>query len=445
MTKGPITGHLIKYAIPLILGNFFQLTYNAVDSIILGRFSGKTSLASVGIANPIMNILIFFIVGICLGAGILMSEFYGAHDHAKLKREISTTIGVGFIFTLFVSALCFIFVRPILFAIKTPIELIEPTTHYLRIVFAGLFFTFFYNVFACTLRAVGDSRTPIICVAISAVLNGILDYILVAVFNFGMKGAAFATVLSQAISCILIVTYIYLKETELAVKPKEFTIDRALLKDTLNYSWATALQQVVLYIGKLLIQSAVNPLGTDSIATFNAGTKIDDFCYQPTQNIGHTITTFIAQNRGAKNPERQKKGFFRGMIIEWLYGIFIGLIVFTLRAPLITLFVGHNELNVIQLGKEYLLIMSCLYLLPATTNGIQAFFRGMGIMKVTVIATTTQIIFRVAFSYILSSLFVKYFGLSHAVSGVAFACLAGWLAMLVYEVPVLFIQWKKSF
>ncbi|MCR5172538.1 MAG: polysaccharide biosynthesis C-terminal domain-containing protein, partial [Treponema sp.] len=212
MTKGPITGHLISYAVPLILGNFFQLTYNAVDSIILGRFAGKVSLAAAGIANPIMNIMIFFIVGICLGAGILMSEFYGAHDEQKLKKEISTTITIGFIFTLFVSTLCFIFVKQILFLIRTPSELIEPTSHYLRIVFTGLLFTFFYNVFASTLRAVGDSSTPIICVAISAVLNGILDYVLVAIYGLGMTGAAFATIFSQAVSCFLCIGYVYIKE-----------------------------------------------------------------------------------------------------------------------------------------------------------------------------------------------------------------------------------------
>ena len=448
MTKGPVTGHLISYAIPLILGNFFQLTYNAVDSIILGRFAGKVSLAAAGIANPIMNIMIFFIVGICLGAGILMSEFYGAHDEKKLKKEISTTITIGFIFTLFVSTLCFIFVKQILFLIRTPGELIEPTSRYLRIVFTGLIFTFFYNVFASTLRAVGDSRTPIICVAVSAVLNGILDYVLVAIYGLGMTGAAFATIFSQAVSCFLCIGYVYLKEPVLAVKPAEFKVDRTLVKQTVNYSWATALQQVVLYIGKLLIQSSVNPLGTDSIAAFNAGTKIDDFCYQPTQNIGHTITTFIAQNRGAKNEEREKSGFKRGMLLEICYGFFISLIVFTLRTPLITLFAGHSEPGVIELGKDYLLIMSLLYIFPAITNGVQSFFRGMGHMQVTVVATTTQIIFRVIFSYVLVALYQKMHGGAyavHAVNGVAWACLAGWVMMLVYELPMLRRQWKKSF
>ena len=435
MTSGNIPKHLVSYALPLILGNFFQLTYNAVDSIILGRFSGKEALAAVGIANPVMNILIFFIVGICLGSGILMSEFYGAKENDKLKKEISTTIACGFIFTVFVSIVCYLLIVPLLRLIRTPSELILPTSKYLRIVILGLVFTFFYNVFGSTLRAVGDSRTPIICVAVSAVLNGILDYILVAKLKLEMQGAAIATVASQAFSCFLIVGYVYLKEPLLAVKPKEFKIDKSLVARTLNYSWATALQQVVLYVGKLMIQSAVNPLGTDAIAAFNAGTKIDDFCYQPTQSIGHTITTFIAQNRGAGNVKREKSGFKWGLLLEYVYALIISTTVLIFRRELITLFAGHSETSVIQMGIRYLLIMASLYFMPATTNGVQAFFRGTGKMQITVVATTSQIVFRVLFSYILAFRF--------GTSGVAWACFFGWLAMLIYEIPVLFSHWKK--
>lgn len=434
-TVGKTYPQLINYAVPLILGNFFQLTYNAVDSIILGRFAGKECLAAVGIANPVMNIMIFLIVGICLGAGIIMSEFYGAKDEKKLKSEISTTITIGFAFTLVVSTLCFIFVKPLLLAVRCPEDLIDHTANYLRIVFAGLVFTFFYNVYASALRSAGDSTSPIICVAISAVLNGILDFFLVAVCGLEMHGAAYATVASQFISCILIISYVYKKVPLLALKPKEFKIQRSLVMRTVNYSWATALQQCVLYVGKLLVQCAVNPLGVDAIATFNAGTKIDDFCYQPTQSIGHTITTFMAQNRGAKNPKRQREGFLKGLSLEWIYIFVTSVLVLLFRNRLIMLFAGKNEPEVLRLGSQYLFLMGCLYIFPATTNGIQAFFRGTGDVKITVISTTTQIIFRVAFSFI----FCPIFG----ILGTTYACLAGWLAMLAVELPIFFFAWKK--
>lgn len=427
MTSGSIPRHLLAYAVPLILGNIFQLTYNAVDSIILGRFSGKDALAAVGVANPIMNILIFLIVGICLGAGVLMSEFFGAGKYKRLKHEISTTITLGFAVTLCMAVACFAFMRPLLSLAQTPAELVGQTALYLRIVIAGLGFTFFYNIFATALRAVGDSRTPIICVSASAVLNGVLDYILVALLSMGVTGAAIATVASQAISCVLCTGYVYFRQPLLAVKPADFTVDKVLIVRTLGYSWATAMQQTVLYIGKLLVQSAVNPLGVDAIATFNAGTKIDDFAYQPGQNIGHSMTTLIAQNRGAGLLERERSGFKWGMILELCYGACICVVTLALRGVFIGLFVKPEETNVLAMGREYLFLMACFYILPCITNGLQGFFRGMGDMKITLVSTSVQMLGRVVFSYLLAP--------RYGIPGVAFACFGGWLLMLLYEVP----------
>ena len=429
MTQGSIVRHLIGFAVPLILGNFFQLTYNAVDSIILGRFAGKVSLAAAGIANPIMNIMIFFIVGISWGAGVLISEFYGAKNFEKLKHEISTTIAIGFVFTVCVSTVCFVFAVPLLRLVRSPAELIPPSAHYLRIVFCGLLFTFFYNMFAATLRAVGDSKTPIVCVAISAVINGILDFILVALFHWGMTGAAVATVASQAISCVLCIGYVYVREPLIAVRPREFKVDTALMGKTVSYSLATAMQQTVLYVGKLLVQSAVNPLGVDAIATFNAGTKIDDFCYQPEQSIGQAMTTLTAQNHGANNTRRMWLGLRKGLVIEFVYGMLIGAAVIVFRNQLMWLFAGDDEPNVMRLGRQYLFIMACLYTMPAITNGIQGFFRGCGNMKTTVAATTMQMIARAGFSLVLA----PHFG----IAGVAYACGIGWLVMMLFEVPLL--------
>lgn len=435
MTQGNIVNHLIGFAVPLILGNFFQLTYNAVDSIILGRFAGKVSLAAAGIANPIMNITIFFIVGISWGAGVLISEFYGAKNFEKLKAEISTTVTIGFVFTVCVSTICFVCAVPLLRLVRSPEELIAPSAHYLRIVFCGLLFTFFYNISAATLRAVGDSKTPIICVAISAIINGALDFVLVAIFQLGMTGAAIATVASQAISCLLCIGYVYLKEPLIAVRPHEFKIETALMGKTISYSLATAMQQTVLYVGKLVVQSAVNPLGVDSIATFNAGTKVDDFCFQPEQSIGQAMTTFTAQNHGAENPLRMRQGLRKGLVIEFVYGILIGASVFAFRSQLMWLFAGDDEVEVLRLGRQYLFIMACLYTMPAITNGIQGFFRGCGIMRVTVIATSVQMITRAGFALLLAP--------RYGIAGVAFACGIGWLVMMLYEVPLLIRKWLE--
>ncbi|MCM1322282.1 MAG: MATE family efflux transporter [Bacteroides sp.] len=433
MTKGNIPCHLISYAVPLILGNVFQLTYNAVDSIILGRFSGKTALAAVGVASPIMNILIFFIVGICMGASVLMSEFFGAGDYKKLKQEISTTMAGGFIFTVAASILCAVLIKPLLLLVRTPRELIPDTSKYLQIVFLGLIFTFFYNIYASALRSTGDSKVPVICVSVSAVLNGILDFILVAVNGLGVTGAAIATVAAQAFSCLLCAGYVYKTQPLIRIKRTEFTVDKTLLKTTIHYSWATAMQQTCLYIGKVMVQGAVNPLGVDAIATFNAVTRIDDFAFSPEQSISHGMTTFIAQNRGAEKPERIRKGFSCGMLLETAYWLILCAAVLFGAEAIMKLFVPEDE-NVCFLGTAYLRFMSAAYLLPAWTNGIQGYFRGMGRMKVTLCSTAIQMAGRVSFAWLLAPRF--------GIQGIAWSCVAGWFIMLVYEFPLWIHSWK---
>lgn len=434
MTGGSIPKLLIGFTIPTILGNLFQLTYNAGDAIIVGQFAGKNSLAAVGCANPIMNIIIFLIVGLCLGASVLMSEFFGANDVEKFKREVSTTIIIGFFFTIFVTILLNIFVTPILLLIRTPKDIVKDAAQYLHVIFAGLIFTFLYNVYAAALRSIGDSKSPIIFLIISSITNVCLDLIFVAGFHMGVFGAALSTVIAEAVSAILCIIFVYRKVEVLQIKKKEWVVDKQLLKTTVGYSWASAMQQTCLYIGKVLVQAAVNPLGVDSIATFNAVNRVDDFAFTPQQSIAHSMTVFIAQNRGAQKEERLRKGFRWGMLIEIIYGCVICMVVFIFAKHLMKIFIG-KESNVIELGVVYLKAMAFFYLLPALTNGIQGYFRGMGKMKVTLASTFTQMLFRVLFSYILAPIF--------GIQGIAYSCFGGWVAMLIYEIPILVKDLKR--
>lgn len=436
MTVGNTWKHLISFAIPMILGNLFQLTYNAVDSIIVGRFAGENALAAVGTANPIMNIIIFFIIGICMGASVLMSEFYGAGEVNKLKKEIATTISIGSIFTILITFICFLLVKPILKLIHTPNEILTDATTYLRIIFLGLIFTFLYNVFAATLRSIGDSKTSIYFLMISAIINAGLDYIFIAKFHYGVVGAAYATIIAEAVSSILCIGYTYIKVPMLRLKYSDLHFERSMALKTISYSWYTSMQQTVLYVGKVMVQSAVNPLGISAIATFNAVNRVDDFAFMPEQSISHSMTTFIAQNRGAKQDERIKNGFRVGMRIETIYWGILFLVVFFGATSIMKLFVTDKDISVVTLGTNYLQAMAFFYLLPAYTNGIQGYFRGMGKLNVTLAATVIQMITRVLFSYILAP--------SLGIKGIAYACFLGWTAMLLFEVPFYFwFQWKN--
>lgn len=435
MTNGNISKHLIKFAVPLVLGNLFQLTYNAADSIIVGKFVGTKALAAVGTANPIMNIVIFLIVGICMGASVLMSEYFGANDIKKFKREVSTTMIAGFIFTIIMILICVLLTEPILRLIQTPEEIMGDATTYLRIIFFGLIFTFLYNVYSSTLRSIGDSKSPLIFLMISAVLNVVMDIIFVVYFKMGVAGTAIATVIAEMFSSIFCIIYVYKKVPMLHFSKDEIVLDKILLKKTINYSSVTAMQQTCLYVGKVLVQSAVNPLGVDAIATFNAVNRVDDFAFIPQQSISNGMTVFLAQNRGAKQYERIKKGLWTGLKLETLYWcIIVGLVYFGAN-NLMNLFVPNEGSKVIELGIIYLQLMAFFYLLPAWTNGIQGYFRGMGQLKVTLMSTFVQMFGRVAFAYLLAP--------KLGIVGIALSCFSGWIIMLSYEVPVL-IKHRKN-
>lgn len=436
MTEGKITRHLVHYSVPLILGNLFQLTYNAVDSIIAGRFIGREALAAEGMASPVMNIVILGISGICMGAGVLMSEFFGAGKYEKLKREMSTAVLFGLYFSLAVTVLG-IFCTPVLLAcLHVPPELMEMTTVYLRIIFIGAPFTYFYNALASALKSVGDSKTPLKFLMFSSVLNGVLDLVFIGMLGFGIVCSAVTTVIAEAVSAGLSIWYVYQKIPYLQLRKGEFCIDRGLLKTTLQYGSVTALQQSCQPIGKLLIQGSVNMLGVDAIAAFNAVNRVDDFACMPEQSISHGITTFIAQNRGAGKTERMREGFYKGLALEFAYWVCICTVVLMLRRPIVSLFVtGESAQAIVALGGQYLAVMALFYIYPAFTNGFQGFYRGMGMMKMTLLGTFVQTSLRVIATWILAP--------RMGISGVAFACAVGWSVMLLVEVPYYIFMTKK--
>lgn len=428
MTTGNISKHLVKFTIPLVLGNIFQLSYNAIDSIFVGRFVGKSALAAVGTANPIMNIIMFFIVGITLGASVLMSEYFGAGHVKKFRKEVSTTLIAGVIFTILMIVFCIIFTKQILSFVRTPAEIMNETTIYLRIIFFSLIFTFLYNAYAAVLRSTGDSKNPLLFLIISSILNIIMDVVFVVFLKMGVAGSAIATSIAEFMSSVFCIVHVYRNIPILRFSLKDFVLDKELLKITINYSWVTAMQQSCIQFGKFLVQGAVNPLGVNAIAAFNAVNRVDDFAYTPEQNISHAMTTLLAQNRGAKKPERMKKGFWTGIKIETGYWIVLAIVVYFAAKPIMQLFVKSNESEVVKLGVNYLQLMAFFYLLPSWTNGMQGYFRGIGNMKITLISTFIQMFGRVIFAYILAP--------KMGIHGIALSCLGGWIIMLIYEAPL---------
>ena len=437
MTQGSPASHLWRHALPLLLGNWLQLSYNAVDSIIAGRFIGKDALAAEGIAGPVMNLVILAITGLCIGAGVLMSEAYGGKNYTRLGKIMGNTLVFGGIVCGVVALAGIIFAPLLLSAMAVPAEIFDVTVVYLRITFLGAPFTFCYNALAAGLRSVGDAKTPLKFLAFSAVLNAALDLVFLGILGFGVLCSAATTVFAEAVCAGLAVWYMLRRVPLLIPQNAQWKPERSLLGQILRYGGPTALQQAIQPIGKVLIQGQVNSLGVTAIAAFNAVTRVDDFACIPEQSISSAASTYIAQNRGAEKYDRIRPGFRISLRLEVCYWMLIAAIVVLLRRPIVSLFVtGEGAEEVVRLGSGYLGWMALFYLWPAMTNGMQGFFRGMGKMYTTMLGTLIQAGVRTICVFLLAPVV--------GLNGIAFSCAIGWTCMLLFEIPYYFIICKRN-
>lgn len=436
MTKGAILPLIIKFTIPLVLGNLLQLTYNAVDSIIVGRCVGKDALAAVGTSNPLVTLVILFIQGICLGAGILVGTLYGAKNEKILKRQISTSMISGVVFSLLVTVVTLPLAPALLAVLRVDAQIRGEAVTYLRIILCGLVFSFVYNFFASTLRAMGDSKSPLYFLGISAAVNIVGDIIFVVLFSMGTVGCAVSTVLSEALSCGLCWMHIRKKVPILDLGREWLVFDKGLLKETVQYGFVSALQQSTVQMGKLGIQGIVNTMGVTATAAFTAINRIDDYAYIPEQNIGHAMTSVMAQNRGAGEKKRVEEAFRVGMCVEMVYGALIGGFLLLFANPVMCLFT--QDAATVRMGEEYLHLIAFMYIVPAATNGMQGYFRGMGDLTVTLWSSLLNMGIRVLVCALL------VFGVGMGITALPWAYLAGWAAMTLYELPFLLYRlWKR--
>lgn len=404
--------------------------------VLVGHFVGKEALAAVGICNPVSTLMILFLNGLCMGASILMGIQYGAKDYETLHRQISTTLLSGAVFSFFLTLVCVIFAVPILLLLQVDPSIMDMTVQYLRIIFLGLMFTFLYNFFSSTLRALGDSASPLYFLIISAILNIFGDLFFVIVLKAGSNGCAISTVLSEALCCLFCIIYIQKKVPILRLGKKWLVFDARLLKKTIAYGWASAMQQATVQMGKIAIQALVNTMGVSVAAAFAVVNRIDDFAITPEQNIAHAMTALMAQNKGAGKNDRMREGFRCGMILELVYGAAVMLICLGFARPLMSLFVKDEE--VIGHGVVYLHLIAVMYILPAVTNALQGFFRGIGDLKVTLMSSFTNMTVRVIAAAPMVLLW------NFGIEALPYSYLAGWIAMLLVETPLMLRIYRKK-
>ncbi|MGM9605799.1 MAG: MATE family efflux transporter [Faecousia sp.] len=435
MTKGSILSHLIRYAIPMILGNILQLTYNAVDSIIIGKFLGENALAAVSTSDPIFTILVLGASGISLGASVMISKFKGAREDEAVRQEFATTLIFGFWFSLAVFVLGLALAGNMLRWIRTPDAAMAQAKIYLRIYLVGFLFTFQYNVLASSLRGLGDSKTPVYFLGVSCALNIALDVLLVALIPLGVAGAAIATVISQAVSALGCLNHIRKHVPQLRVSRQQLRINRALLGETLQIGFLSALQQAAQPIGKVCIQGVINTQGVAAIDAFNAGCKLEDFARIPTQSIGNGIMTCTAQNRGAGQQKRMFDSFTQGLLLAFLYFPLIFLITQLIKRPAIALLLPDGAEEIVAAGVSYIGLKAFFFLMPGITNAIQGHFRGLGMMKMVLFGTVLQTTVRTVCVFF----WVPRFG----INGEAWACFTGWACMVAVQYS-LYFYWRKT-
>ncbi|NLA10515.1 MAG: MATE family efflux transporter [Firmicutes bacterium] len=403
MTKGSVLRQIVIFAIPLFIGNIFQQAYNLVDAVVVGRFVGKNALAAVGTSFPALFLLIALVMGLTMGASVVVSQLFGAGEIKKMRRAVSTTLIFLSICALSLTVIGLLVSRKLLMLLQTPPEILEEATVYLHITFAGLLFMFLYNIVASFMRALGDSRTPLYFLIISSLLNIGLDLLFVLRYNMGVAGVAWATVVAQAVSVVLSIVYIYWRVDLLKLYPRDIVFDWKIFVEAVRLGIPASIQQTVLSLGMVAVQGLVNSFGSVTIAAYTAACRIDSIAMMPIMNLGLAVSTFTAQNIGASELDRVRRGYRQTLAMVAASCVITTTIVLLYGPKLIQLFVDAREVEVIAQGNDYITVVSFFYIfmgLLFVTNGV---LRGSGDMAVSMVSTIISLTARVIFAYLLSA------------------------------------------
>ena len=404
LTKGPVVKSMLLFAIPMILGDLLQQCYNIADTLIVGQFLGKTALAAVGSSFTLMTFITSIILGLCMGSGALFSIRFGQRDQKGLKQDLCASFFFIAFISLLLNIIAYICLDALKLFLRVPHEVWGDMRCYLLYIFMGIIAIFLYNFFTAYLRSIGNSVIPLIFLAVSSILNIILDLYFVLVLKMGVGGAALATVLSQYVSGIGIMLYTLLRYKEVVVIFKISYLKRERIKQIISFSLLTCIQQSVMNLGILMVQGLVNSFGTVVMAAFAAAVKIDAFAYMPVQDFGNAFSTFIAQNYGAKEKERIQKGLKEAVRISSIFCIIISILVYIFAKPLMMIFVDAKETSIILEGVRYLRIEGAFYIGIGCLFLLYGLYRALGRPGMSVVLTVFSLGTRVALAYILSSI-----------------------------------------
>ena len=433
LTSGSIMPQLIRLCLPLLAANVLQQLYNIINSLVVTYYLGENAFAALGVAESIMNLFIYVITGACMGASVLVAQFYGEGNMPRLRRQLFVSAALMGGVTLTAVVLGQLFLHQILAVIQTPAELMGDAVAYLRVILLGMVFTFTYNYLASTLRAVGDTKTALYFLLLSLGYNLGCAWLLVAVFKLGITGTAIATATAQLLSSALCFWYIRKKRPFLTIHRADMKMDAELAGRTVSFAAVAALQQSSLYLGKLMIQGAVNGLGTAAISAFTAVTRVENFIQAFGISNCEAASIFIAQNKGAGNLKRSLQGLGRSAVLQVGWGMVFSAVMLLLPRLLLTPFLTGEAESMVH-GVSYLHWIGGFYVLAFVGHLFVSWYRGTGRMNITFWGTTIQVALRVILSYPL----VGVMGLG----AVGLATGIGWIVIVIFHGSVFILERK---
>ncbi len=420
MTEGSIFGHLLTFAFPLLLGNLFQQFYNTVDTWVVGNYVSNDAFSAVGTVGPIINMLIGFFLGFSSGAGVVISQYYGAGKHDNVKKTVHTAITLTAILGVILTAVGIILIPSMLNMMKMPADPFDEAKTYLTIYFAGLIGMMFYNLGAGILRAVGDSQRPFYFLVVSALLNTVLDLVFVLVFHMGVEGVALATVIAQTVSAILCFVVLFKTSSCVKVSLRSLQIDKESTAKIVNVGIPTALQMTITSFSNVFVQSYINHFGTDCMSGWTAYAKLDAFLFLPMQSLSIAATTFVGQNLGKNDIARAKKGVNVAMLMSFVstFVIMLPMIIF---APHFVWFF-NKEPAVIEYGTIFLRYITPFYIICCVNQIYSGALRGAGNTRAPMLIMLASFVF-----FRQGYLFVTANYISNTILPIAMAYPAGWI------------------
>lgn len=428
MAEGSIPRLLIYFALPLMIGNVFQQLYNTVDSIVVGNYVSKQALAAVGCTGPVINALFGLFGGLAAGAGVVISQFYGAHDKEKLHKTVQTTIAMSLVMCVVLTALGVWLTPMMLELMSTPEDVMADATEYLRIYFWGISGVIMYYIGAGILRAVGDSTRPLYFLIFSALTNTVLDVVFVKYFSMGIAGAAIATVIAQVLSAVLVMLLLIRCKANYRIDCRDLHITRSILSKICAIGIPSALQLAITAFSNMFVQSYINRFESSCMAGWTACSKVDSFALLPMMSLSVAITTFVGQNLGAGNYERARSGAKSGLVIGLIIMAVVLVPLYIFAPQIVTLF--NKEAEVVEFGGLFIRIVAPFYLMFAINQVYSGALRGAGDTRSTMfIMLGSFVVFRQVY------LFAVY-KLGGGIDAIVLGYPAGWvlcsILLLIY-------------